>query len=86
MSQSGFVSGDRVEYDGRKTCLQEQYAPKGVELEWQHKQHSARHAGETRAMLALSGGCDVGGQGLPFVVGGKTTACGSIIINSRPTY
>ena len=55
MSQSGFVSGDRVEYDGRKTCLQEQYAPKG---EWQHKQHSARHAGETRAMLALSGGCE----------------------------
>ena len=54
VSQSGFVSGDRVEYEEVKKCLQEQYAPKGVELEWQRKLHSA-HQERPETLLEFSG-------------------------------
>ena len=54
VSQSGFVSGDGVEYEEVKKCLQEQYAPKGVELEWQRKLHSA-HQERPETLLEFSG-------------------------------
>ncbi|KAL5501942.1 hypothetical protein EMCRGX_G008625 [Ephydatia muelleri] len=41
VSQLGFIGSDEVEYDAVTTCLKEQFAPRGVELEWQRKLHSA---------------------------------------------
>ena len=69
VSQLFFFGSDGVEYDAVKTCLKEQFAPRGVELEWQRKLHSA-YQERQETLLEFSGRlrADASGQGLPVVV------------------
>ena len=54
VSQLGFIGSDGVEYNAVKMCLKEQFAPRGVELEWQRKLHSA-YQERQETLLEFSG-------------------------------
>ena len=42
VSQMGFLCDDAIDYTAVKKCLEKQFAPPGVELEWQRKLHMAQ--------------------------------------------
>ena len=42
VSQIGYLSDDAIDYTAVKKCLEKQFAPPGVELEWQRKLHTAQ--------------------------------------------
>ena len=35
VSQMGYLSDDAIDYTAVKKCLEKQFAPSGIELEWQ---------------------------------------------------
>ena len=42
VSQMGYLSDDAIDYTAVKKCSEKQFAPPGVELEWQRKPHTAQ--------------------------------------------
>ena len=48
VSQMGLLCADTVEYAAVKMCLQRQFSPAGVKLEWQRRLLTARAAKEDR--------------------------------------
>ena len=42
VSQMRFLSDDAIDYTAVKNCLEKQFAPPGVEFEWQRKLHMAQ--------------------------------------------
>ena len=54
VSQLGSIGSDGEEYDAVKMCLKEQFAPRGVKLEWQCKFHSA-YQDRQETLLEFSG-------------------------------
>eukprot|EP00731_Ephydatia_muelleri_P023225 Em0015g808a len=54
VSQMGFLCADNVEYTAVKMCLQRQFSPAGVELEWQRRLHAAQQK-STESLTEFAG-------------------------------
>ena len=54
VSQMGLLCADKVEYTAVKTCLQRQFSPAGVELEWQRRLHAAQQK-STESLTEFAG-------------------------------
>ena len=54
VSQMGLLCADTVEYAAVKTCLQRQFSPEGVELEWQRRLHTAQQK-KTESLTEFAG-------------------------------
>ena len=54
VSQMGLLCADKVEYTAVKTCLQRQFSPAGMELEWQRRLHAAQQK-STESLTEFAG-------------------------------